>query len=286
MRLQTSVPSYLWVDAISIDQKNVQERNRQVKIMKHIFTKAHLVWVWLGHGGSDVHIAVQEMTVHKLYRPDHTALDRLDATAMGALRNLYSQPYWTRMWIVQEFVLAKDMRFLYGNELFTWNDLRSTMLYLDQSAVAIYCQSHEENTVRESYQFIRSSPAFSIYKTRKLRQNWAVFDIIELVLEYHWQDCSDPRDKVFALLGLAAGCEIQADYSLSRKKLLEKMEEICPVVSKTPRYSREHFTKVLAGTLGIKEQLTWWERVHMLGISSILLCSSVMIACAWYIRPS
>jgi hypothetical protein len=40
--------SWLWIDALSIDQNNMQERNHQVKIMSRIFGGADEVLVWLG----------------------------------------------------------------------------------------------------------------------------------------------------------------------------------------------------------------------------------------------
>ena len=38
----------LWIDAICIDQQNIQERNHQVEIMGEVYGKATLVIVWLG----------------------------------------------------------------------------------------------------------------------------------------------------------------------------------------------------------------------------------------------
>lgn len=38
----------LWIDAICIDQDNVEERTGQIKLMSHIFRHASRVIVWLG----------------------------------------------------------------------------------------------------------------------------------------------------------------------------------------------------------------------------------------------
>jgi hypothetical protein len=38
----------MWIDAISIDQMNTQERNHQVRIMGKIYSSAQKVIVWLG----------------------------------------------------------------------------------------------------------------------------------------------------------------------------------------------------------------------------------------------
>jgi hypothetical protein len=38
----------LWVDAICINQDDIEERNRQVKLMAFIYSRALAVLVWLG----------------------------------------------------------------------------------------------------------------------------------------------------------------------------------------------------------------------------------------------
>ncbi|PVH78200.1 hypothetical protein DL98DRAFT_377834, partial [Cadophora sp. DSE1049] len=41
-------PRLLWVDAISINQDDLAERSRQVRIMREIYTNAAQVVIWLG----------------------------------------------------------------------------------------------------------------------------------------------------------------------------------------------------------------------------------------------
>ncbi|KAF2256205.1 heterokaryon incompatibility, partial [Trematosphaeria pertusa] len=43
----------IWVDAISIDQKNEKEKNHQVGIMNEIYSHAKTVYVWLGSSTED-----------------------------------------------------------------------------------------------------------------------------------------------------------------------------------------------------------------------------------------
>lgn len=38
----------LWIDAISIDQENISERNIQVPLMRDIYARAAVINVWLG----------------------------------------------------------------------------------------------------------------------------------------------------------------------------------------------------------------------------------------------
>jgi hypothetical protein len=49
MPLMPKIPTYYWVDALCVDQKNVLERNSQVAQMADVFQKASGVVVWLGN---------------------------------------------------------------------------------------------------------------------------------------------------------------------------------------------------------------------------------------------
>jgi hypothetical protein len=59
--------SWLWVDAICIDQSSTKERNAQVSIMGNIYSRADCVLMWLG---SSTTVESQDAARHlaKLYR--------------------------------------------------------------------------------------------------------------------------------------------------------------------------------------------------------------------------
>jgi len=40
-------PLLIWIDALSIDQTNEKDKNRQIKMMRHIFRQAETVHVWI-----------------------------------------------------------------------------------------------------------------------------------------------------------------------------------------------------------------------------------------------
>ena len=51
-------PARLWIDAICINQKDNEERSQQVMLMKHIYTQAQGVIIWLGADfDGDAHLA-------------------------------------------------------------------------------------------------------------------------------------------------------------------------------------------------------------------------------------
>jgi hypothetical protein len=54
-------PRVLWIDAICIDQQNLDERSHQVRRMSDIYTMATRVVVWLGPEGDNSTLALSTM---------------------------------------------------------------------------------------------------------------------------------------------------------------------------------------------------------------------------------
>ena len=52
------VTSYLWIDQLSINQNDIEERNRQVQGMGQIYAKAQSLIIWLGLPDTTVHSLV------------------------------------------------------------------------------------------------------------------------------------------------------------------------------------------------------------------------------------
>ncbi|KAF2106669.1 heterokaryon incompatibility, partial [Lophiotrema nucula] len=99
----------LWIDAICIDQNNIEERSHQVGQMRDIYSKAERVLAWLGEADDE-----SELTFTMLRNIDQGTHNRLiidwtkeyGARHWAALSRLLDRPYWQRLWIIQEFILA------------------------------------------------------------------------------------------------------------------------------------------------------------------------------------
>jgi hypothetical protein len=66
----------LWINAVCIDQENVQERNQQVQRMHQIYEKADVEVIWLGEAVKESDIAMDFIT--ELGRPELTAFEEVD----------------------------------------------------------------------------------------------------------------------------------------------------------------------------------------------------------------
>ena len=56
---RNGVTSWLWIDAICINQSDTKEKSQQVALMSNIFGKARLVHIWLGLGTPNTSVAMQ-----------------------------------------------------------------------------------------------------------------------------------------------------------------------------------------------------------------------------------
>ncbi|KAI0831038.1 HET-domain-containing protein [Hypoxylon sp. FL0890] len=129
MRIQQGF--YVWVDALCINQEDLDERGLQVGRMKEIYHTAWHVVIWLGpeaHSSDLAMLALRYMSVEsergdvlsRLYKrvefyvvrlpfmqwkhEHHTLLIR--KRVLNAIHHLLSRPYWRRLWIIQEVVLG------------------------------------------------------------------------------------------------------------------------------------------------------------------------------------
>ena len=108
-----------WIDALCIDQQDIKDRNKQVRQMGEIYARAEKVIVWLGIVSDEVDAfasALSRSCVNgaRLQPGDIRALP-FCATSTVAICQM---PYWTRTWIVQEVLLARNVEVVCNGHYF------------------------------------------------------------------------------------------------------------------------------------------------------------------------
>ncbi|KAF2666986.1 HET-domain-containing protein [Microthyrium microscopicum] len=123
-----------WIDAICINQKSTVERNQQVLRMQDIYSSADRVLSWLGDHPSLVSgLRALEMFVNIMrhlpsrsgagaWRPSifthSTDFDLILGKEFWDLRLVFTDPYWSRIWIFQERLKARTMLLVCGQQMF------------------------------------------------------------------------------------------------------------------------------------------------------------------------
>jgi hypothetical protein len=95
-------PRYVWVDQICIDQSSTLEKNHQVGLMSTIYSRSETVISWLA-GGS----ALRELQVAAAGIDEDTW--STETEGLEHVQTILNNPYFTRIWIVQEVLLAKHV---------------------------------------------------------------------------------------------------------------------------------------------------------------------------------
>ena len=181
---------YIWADAICINQDDVIEKNQQVRMMDQIYQNAFVVSVWLG--------LVPIPDTYNIPGPVVTIeVDDFDWAA--SMKDLANRSYWTRSWTIQEYMLASQIHIYCSNNRVDGFSFQESLSY----AAGLDLFSIQDDDLAVQPDLIRKWPALSINLGRHIDRMPELYQPLYDLLIWHANAQSkDPRDKVFALLGL------------------------------------------------------------------------------------
>lgn len=256
----------VWIDQICIDQENTTERSQQVQRMWQIYSSAIHVYAWLGHYEwrgpddwleDDVNLSgtveymstwdpcsarvdyrsqagiVQEV-IAPIPRPGgHGMLARalsrssgwsfpdgsriVDKDLVTDVMELLDRPYFSRTWIIPEILQARKLTFLYGVDHCPAQELHAP---LDRMIRAGWKYATPKFVkIKHLLDQIDQAGASSRTKTHRSA-------FIEALESLHETDCSDIRDRIFAVSSIPSLivsdwiAPPRPDYLLSREELV------------------------------------------------------------------
>ncbi|PMD41093.1 hypothetical protein L207DRAFT_632593 [Hyaloscypha variabilis F] len=242
----TSEARVLWIDALCIHQQNVHERNHQVSQMGRIYNRARRVIVWLGpsDSGSKIFFGLLSRggtTYVSLLRDIKITLERNLGVPIPEIHSVFSRPYWKRLWIIQEVLLARELIIQCGNDhcsssLLSWfvghksHHLRNISTELDDHLPnqdfrgIVKTITALESTIPVRFIRQRLGP-FGKFENDDVK-SLVGFTLFQLFSDYEDAECVDQRDKIFGLYSLAPNCcklVNTIDYSLTWGAALERL---------------------------------------------------------------
>ncbi|KAH7305498.1 ankyrin repeat-containing domain protein [Stachybotrys elegans] len=150
----SSETTYFWIDAICINQSDLDERSAQVQIMPDIYRQASSVIVWLGvdkelkqqidNKNCDVSQIMRRVNkkankLEKLRRQWSVSLQSfivdvisdskipeggiLSIDELKVIIRIFLRAWFSRAWVVQELALARKIRMFLGDEELDWHQL-------------------------------------------------------------------------------------------------------------------------------------------------------------------
>ena len=191
MYSKSEMRKHIWVDAISIDQENTSERNEQVRLMDRTYKEAACVSVWLGLVPTAQQY--QDVWPERVKTLEHEGFDFFDS-----IGDLTSRPYWSRVWVIQECLLGQQVQLCCSNNRVDWSDFQD-MLY-HETGIMPYGENYEDAT-RKAARAPNAALPLVIGRHPDGHPQMQQ-PLHELLVRHHRSKCKDPRDRVFALLGL------------------------------------------------------------------------------------
>jgi hypothetical protein len=207
---------YIWVDGVCIDQQNLDEKNIQVPLMKDIYLRSFRVILWLGpqYQVKDAHLA-RRLLCQLVYAKVEYDTDRRkfleglrkrrDPGLLAAVK-LFSHPWFSRTWVLQEMALAQKLAMVYGTICLDWPLVESGIkIMLDPYTVGFTQMEHRligitGMELRERFRNLNTAGFMAAVRQQvqsKKRISLGLLLGKSIALE-----ATDSRDKVFALLGL------------------------------------------------------------------------------------
>ncbi|RBR24527.1 uncharacterized protein FIESC28_02723 [Fusarium coffeatum] len=232
----------LWCDSICINQRDLPERAAQVQCMKDIYRYAKSVVVWLGPEASWSTMAMETVRwageqiesatmdyIHGKHvftcrvTADKRILKTADPLPLGgaqwlAIEKLVALDWHKRLWTFQEIILANQKACIVklGKEEMSW------AVYKDSLSFILFGKPLPHDCFLDETSFslnadMMASKALGCVEV-KGKNNW--IEMIGVSREY---ECSNPRDRIYALQGLVApylALAITPDYTKSAKDVL------------------------------------------------------------------
>jgi len=183
----------------------------QVGQMRTIYSNAAQVVMWLGPGNRDIEKLSLMIESHWHHCLSPNKVNNICRTFIGssivaAVVYLVQNPYWCRVWIIQEVTAAKKPTIMCGTTSLEWPRLGRFLERLRSN-------HFDHPAAMEKHHLDRVLPMIRLY-------NWN-HSVTRLAAALYWSSTSyatDARDKVYAILGLVdegAGWFLSADYTLS-----------------------------------------------------------------------
>ncbi|KAH8775784.1 heterokaryon incompatibility protein-domain-containing protein [Hyaloscypha sp. PMI_1271] len=250
MRLRNRL-RYLWANSICINQEDVSERGHQVSNMLEIYQTVTLVLVWLGLDKDG-----QAEEAFKVIKDIAEAACIQSSISFSDLRNIddlwilitpemvdlvsgkehlfssvywfYTRPWFFRLWVYQEVNSGTEALVTCGNNCLSWEAVAFTATIFSTFPKELFSSSIHWSIVRQ----LSLRHAFNFPTTLRFRYSTGSqqVSIINFLNGCRRFSCSDPRDKIFALLGMPIFTDhssvIKADYTKSKLEVYQQIVDL------------------------------------------------------------
>lgn len=281
----------LWIDQICINQWDLEEKAAQVALMRDIYKRCTSCVTWMGeiagystrttHDAAEAvfnflqQIAAAKTTpLNGLPVLFHDSVQGIAAREAFERFSMYGNSWWSRIWTVQEAIIPPAGILVWGG------------LSIDRKVVLDAARNLRDldslpslpegfATCRRTYTELLRRLLYPVHGFRHSRTDNA----LDLLMRWRHREFTDPRDKVYALLGMisppAIPSALPCDYTIATPKLfagvtrdlikhengLRPLLGACEIPHSTPDTPTWAIDFARCNRIG-KRQLKWWQHSH------------------------
>lgn len=222
---------WMWIDFICINQSDLIERSLQAGKMKDVYQKAAEVYVWLGE--HDVTSLEAWELVKDIVLGPKSRILRARRKQFLALYGFFRRPYWTRIWVIQEVNNGGNAVTVFcGQDTIPWLELEGVCDKLREVKEHIATKVFP-NDASMSNVLLNGGP--KNLELSRFSSDKAFSSLFELLLTHTGKASTDPKDKVYALVGLSTSASTFGilDYTSSeRDAFIHTAKHIITVTNK------------------------------------------------------
>ncbi|KIW07209.1 uncharacterized protein PV09_02074 [Verruconis gallopava] len=217
-------PRRLWIDAICINQENVEEKNLQVGRMWAIYALASQVIIDLGEETWNSSLGMN--MIQRLANAGNSPQEILDffnkssdhkfSVACKGMRDIFDRPWWSRVWIVQEVAVASRAVVICGDRSLMWSDFEKVVEILTDLSFRPekYVKAYMADIRFLYLPSVHLAPAWSVSTARKRFRVSEEHSLAATMISFKSTHATDPRDHLYGLLRLFSSFQpIVPDYT-------------------------------------------------------------------------
>lgn len=248
---------YFWLDAICINQNDKSETEQQASNMHEVYKAAQHVYVWLGktsycnksRAAMDFLYDLSPSKRSRESLPNHRWRAQFHLEDQyWPLYSLFIRPYWRRVWVIQEFLLARDATLLCGDRAVPCHKAELLVSQLDRD--------HE---FRKRHPQWAATPAVKIIQARTAFLSSSVKPPLETMIHHFlFSQSTFPEDKLISLLNVSFST-VQTDFGGESGSVEKRVEVINIILRDSQRkgmnaQTAQELQRLLACLLGVRSK--------------------------------
>ena len=227
----------IWIDQICINQCDYEEKSSQVQQMLRVYASAERVHIWLGTSTEHSNVGMmllQQLCYSRQLGHDPYWKDLTPDMVRTGIEDIINRSWFHRTWVIQEAAVAREVIMHCGKQQFAWrNTIEQVRFFSRAIKMAALSTAWRQTELKDAnldvfLQVLQRQLDNGPEKTTH-KANTVPYDLLDIAYEMRNRNSADPRDRIYALLGLAdegTRNKLRPDYTMSVEELFKRCEEV------------------------------------------------------------